>query len=158
MGLVKWVCSMQEEGLTKGMLKQNYPMVFKGLGTLGMYHITLQDNCTPVINHPRRVKGQTTTSPCKEYQAGTCTNDFCHWKCTVAAAYNLSVHELQRNILHRKCMVKICQVISPLFYSLSERFFYSHLKSNLCSIKWACGEKCTDYQTPLEENPQGRKR
>ena len=28
-------------------------MVFKGLGTLRMYHITLRDNCTPVINPPR---------------------------------------------------------------------------------------------------------
>ena len=53
--LVKRVYSMQEEGLTKDMLKQKYPMVFKGLGTLEMYHITLQDNCTPVINPPRRI-------------------------------------------------------------------------------------------------------
>ena len=37
------------------MLKQTYPTVFKGLGTLGRYHITLQDNFTPVINPPRRV-------------------------------------------------------------------------------------------------------
>ena len=55
LGLIKRVCEIQQEGLTKDMLKQKYPMVFKGLGKLGMYHITLQDNHTPVINPPRRI-------------------------------------------------------------------------------------------------------
>ena len=32
----------------------------------------------------------------------TCTNCFCHRKCTVAAAHNLSVHKLQKIMLHRK--------------------------------------------------------
>ena len=53
--LVKRVYTIRQEDLTKDMLKQTYPTVFKGLGTLGRYHITLQDNCTPVINPPRRV-------------------------------------------------------------------------------------------------------
>ena len=38
------------------MLKQKYPMVFKGLGTLGMYHITL---CTcPPRRIPHSLKGR----------------------------------------------------------------------------------------------------
>lgn len=37
------------------MLKEKYPIVFKGLGTLGMYHITLEDKHVPVINPPRRI-------------------------------------------------------------------------------------------------------
>ena len=28
---------------------------------------------------------------------------FSHWKCTIAAAYNLSLHVLQRIILHSEC-------------------------------------------------------
>ena len=37
------------------MLKEKYPTVFKGLGSLGMYHITLEDKHTPIINPPRRI-------------------------------------------------------------------------------------------------------
>ena len=55
LGLVKRVCAIKREGLTKEELKQKHPSVFKGLGTLGKYHITLQDNCSPVINPARRV-------------------------------------------------------------------------------------------------------
>ena len=43
----------------------------------------------------------------------TCTNCVCHRKCAVAAAYNLSVHKLQRIVLHRKCMGHFCQAITP---------------------------------------------
>ena len=49
------VCAIKREGLTKEELKQKHPSVFKGLGTLGKYHITLQDNCSPVINPARLV-------------------------------------------------------------------------------------------------------
>ena len=39
---------------------------------------------------------------------------FCHRKCTVAAAYNLSVHVLQRIMLCRKYYMEIiCQAITP---------------------------------------------
>ena len=37
------------------MLKEKYPTVFKGLGSLGMYHITLEDKPTPIINPSRRI-------------------------------------------------------------------------------------------------------
>jgi len=37
------------------MLKDKYPTVFKGLGNLGMYHITLADKYTPIVNPPRRI-------------------------------------------------------------------------------------------------------
>ena len=55
LGLIKRVCTLEEGVLTKGMLKEKYPTVFKGLGNLGMYHITLQDKHTPVINPARRI-------------------------------------------------------------------------------------------------------
>ena len=55
LGLVKRVCTLQPELLTKEAIKTNYPTCFKGLGNLGWYHITLVDKCTPVINPPRRV-------------------------------------------------------------------------------------------------------
>ena len=41
--------------MTKGMLKEKYPTVFKGLGNLGMYQITLADKYTPIVNPPRRI-------------------------------------------------------------------------------------------------------
>ena len=49
---VKRVCALQPELLTKNTIKTNYP---NGLGNLGTYHITMVDNCTPVVNPPRRV-------------------------------------------------------------------------------------------------------
>ena len=36
-----------------------------------------------------------------------------HRKCTVAAAYNLSVHKLQEIILQNKYMGYFCQAITP---------------------------------------------
>ena len=38
---------------------------------------------------------------------------FCHRKCTVAAAYSLPVHKLQRIMLHRKYMGYFYQAITP---------------------------------------------
>ena len=55
LGLIKQVCTVEQGVLTKGMLNEKYPNVFKGLGNLGMYHITLEDKHTPVIHPPRRV-------------------------------------------------------------------------------------------------------
>ena len=53
--LVKRVCTLQPELMTKDAIRDNYPNCFKGLGNLGSYHITMVDNCRPVINPPRRV-------------------------------------------------------------------------------------------------------
>ena len=53
--LVKRVSALQPELLTKDAIRDNYPNCFKGLGNLGTYHITMVDNCTPVVNPPRRV-------------------------------------------------------------------------------------------------------
>ena len=53
LGLIKRVCSLEQGVMTKGMLKEKYPTVFKGLGNLGMYHITLADTYTPIVNPPR---------------------------------------------------------------------------------------------------------
>ena len=36
-----------------GLIDEPLYMIFKGLGTLGIYYITLQGNCTPAINPPR---------------------------------------------------------------------------------------------------------
>ena len=55
LGLVKRVCTLQPELLTKETIRDNYPNCFRGLGNLGRYHITMVDNCTPVVNPPRRV-------------------------------------------------------------------------------------------------------
>ena len=51
--VVKRVCALQPELLTKDAIRDNYPNCFKGLGNLGAYHITMVDNCTPVVNLPR---------------------------------------------------------------------------------------------------------
>ena len=40
---------------------------------------------------------------------------FCHMKCTVAAAYNLSVCKLQRIMVHKKFIGIFCQAVTPLF-------------------------------------------
>ena len=58
----------------KGMLKDKYPTVFKGLGNLGMYHITLADKYTPIVNPPRRIpnslKGRLRQTIYKNMQTG----------------------------------------------------------------------------------------
>ena len=41
--------------LTKGMLKEKYPAAFKGSGNPGVYHITLEEKHTPVINPARQI-------------------------------------------------------------------------------------------------------
>ena len=43
---------------------------------------------------------------------------------TVAAAYNLSVHKLQRIMLNRKYMGYFCQAITLLFKGLLKRFLF----------------------------------
>ena len=53
----------------------------------------------------------------------------CHIKCTVAAAYNLSVHKLQRIMLHRKYMRNFFKAITSLFKGLLK-----HFCSNTCGI------------------------
>ena len=49
LGLMKRVYSLEQGVITKGMLKEKYPTVFKGLSNLGMYHITFADKYTPVV-------------------------------------------------------------------------------------------------------------
>ena len=49
---------------------------------------------------------------------------FFHRKCTVAAACDLSLHALQRIMLHRKYMRKFCQAITPLFKGLLKRLLF----------------------------------
>ena len=41
--------------LTKESIRDNYPNCFRGFGNLGRYHVTMVDNCTPVVNPPRHV-------------------------------------------------------------------------------------------------------
>ena len=53
--LVKRVCTLKAELVTKEAIRDNYPNCFKGLGDLGTYHITMVDNYRPVVNPPRRV-------------------------------------------------------------------------------------------------------
>ena len=53
--LVKRVCTLKAELVTKEAIRDNYPNCFKGLRDLGTYHITMVDNYRPVVNPPRRV-------------------------------------------------------------------------------------------------------
>jgi len=53
LGLVKRVCALEPELLTKDAIRDNYPNCFRGLGNLGRYHITMVANCTLVVNPPR---------------------------------------------------------------------------------------------------------
>ena len=55
LGLVKRMCALQPELLTKESIRDNYPNCFRGFGNLGRYHVTMVDNCTPVVNPPRHV-------------------------------------------------------------------------------------------------------
>ena len=55
LGLIVRVCSLKQGVMTNGMLKEKYHTVFKGLGYLGMYYITLADTYTPIVNPPRRI-------------------------------------------------------------------------------------------------------
>ena len=41
--------------MSKAAINVEFDDVFKGLGNLGDYHITLKDNAIPVIHPPRRV-------------------------------------------------------------------------------------------------------
>ena len=46
LGLIKRVCSQEQGVMTKGMLKEKYPTVFKGLGNLGMYQTLIHQLLT----------------------------------------------------------------------------------------------------------------
>ena len=60
------------------------------------------------------------------------TNWFCHRKCTVAAAYDLSVHVLQRIILHnsdiRNMQIFYYAVANSLLRAYYSAFSFKHLK------------------------------
>ena len=55
LGLIKRMDVISTGQLTKESIKAQYKSVFTGLGNLGKYHITLQNNCTPVVHPPRCV-------------------------------------------------------------------------------------------------------
>ena len=52
---MKRVDTVEIGQLTKYTLKERYKHVFTGLGNLGKYHVTLEENYTPVVNPPSRV-------------------------------------------------------------------------------------------------------
>ena len=53
LGLIKRIDSINAGKLTKHSIKELYKSAFTGLGNLGKYHITLQENSKPVVNTPR---------------------------------------------------------------------------------------------------------
>ena len=55
LGLIKRMDIIHTGQLTKESIKELYKSVFTGLGTLGKYHITLQNDSNPVVCPPRRV-------------------------------------------------------------------------------------------------------
>ena len=55
LGLVKRVNTVETGQLTKCAIKERFKHVFIGLGNLGKYHVTLNENYTPVVNPLRRV-------------------------------------------------------------------------------------------------------
>jgi len=56
LGLIQQVDTINcLQGLTKAAIQEQYKSVFTGLGNLGKYHITLQENRSPIVNPPRRV-------------------------------------------------------------------------------------------------------
>ena len=55
LGLIQRIHTIQISDMSKEMIKVEYADVFKGLGNLGTYHITLKDNVVPVIHPARRV-------------------------------------------------------------------------------------------------------
>ena len=62
--------------------------------------------------HPT-VKSAVVNGTRKHFDVTNMYKLFCHRKCTAAAAYNLSVHKLQRIMLHRKYVGNFCQAITP---------------------------------------------
>lgn len=55
LGLIKRINVICAGQLTKESIKVLYKSVFTGLGKLGKYHITLHDDCKPVVHPPRHV-------------------------------------------------------------------------------------------------------
>ena len=53
LGYVKRVNAIEVDGLSKEALRVHYKEVFRGLGSLGKYHITLREGCTPVVHSAR---------------------------------------------------------------------------------------------------------
>ena len=49
------VHTVQVPDLSKETIQVEFPTVFKGLGNIGKYHITLKENAVPVIHQDRRV-------------------------------------------------------------------------------------------------------
>ena len=55
LGLVQRVHTIQVPDLSKEMIQVEFPDIFKGLGNIGKYRITLKENAIPVIHQARRV-------------------------------------------------------------------------------------------------------
>ena len=55
LGFVKRVNTIEVDVLSKEALRVHYKEVFRGLGNLGKYHITLREGCTPVVHSARHV-------------------------------------------------------------------------------------------------------
>ena len=55
LGLIQRVHSLEAPRMSKETIQAEFGDVFKGLGNLGDYHITLKEDATPVIHPPRRV-------------------------------------------------------------------------------------------------------
>ena len=55
LGLIQRIHTIQISDMSKSMIKVEFADVFKGLGNLGTYHITLKDNAIPVIHSARRI-------------------------------------------------------------------------------------------------------
>ena len=53
LGLIQRVHTIQVQVMSKETIQTDFSDVFKGLGNLGDYHITLKDGITPVIYPPR---------------------------------------------------------------------------------------------------------
>ena len=53
LGLIQRVHTIQVQVMSKETIKKHFGDVFRGLGNIGDYHITLKDGITPVIHPPR---------------------------------------------------------------------------------------------------------
>ena len=55
LGLIQRVHTLQVPDMSKSTIRVEFADVFRGLGNLGKYHITLKDQVNPVIHPARRV-------------------------------------------------------------------------------------------------------
>ena len=72
LGLIQRVHSLEVPPMLKETIQAEFGDVFKGLGNLGDYHITLKENATPVIHPPRRIPHSLLEKPAKTVFRGQC--------------------------------------------------------------------------------------